>query len=135
MLRINAIVVMCIAALFFACQCVAHLEALTSDAAGSSSALVLAAAVFVASLVVVLLVEIVSLTRRCFGPERQMRSAMQRIRAGDVGFRVAVRRGEPLGRLLHECNALLEWLNRNPPTGARVDRDVFELGAGDEAEL
>ena len=56
---------------------------------------------------------------------------MQRIRAGDVGFRVALRRGEPLGALVHECNDLLEWLNRNPPPGSRLDADVFELEEGE----
>lgn len=44
---------------------------------------------------------------------------MQRIRSGDVDFRVALRRGEPLSQLLHECNRLLEWLIRNPPGGVR----------------
>ena len=60
---------------------------------------------------------------------------MQRIRAGDVGFRVAIHRGQPLGRLLHECNGLLEWLNHNPPSGVRVDRDVFDIGGEEEIDL
>lgn len=134
-LRISVIVAMCIAATWFAAECVSHLRALASGASSSVDGLVVSASVLVASLVVVLLVEVANFTRRFHRPEQQVRAAMQRIRAGDVGFRVALRRGEPLSRLLHECNGLLEWLNRNPPGGARVDADVFEIGSDDEDEL
>tara|TARA_R110002072_G_scaffold4174_2_gene29445 strand:+ start:29841 stop:30326 length:486 start_codon:yes stop_codon:yes gene_type:complete len=134
-LRIAVIVAMCIAAAWFAAECVSHLQALASGAAPSADGLVVSASVFVTSLVVVLLAEVANFTRRFHRPEQQVRAAMQRIRAGDVGFRVALRRGEPLSRLLHECNGLLEWLNRNPPGGARLDADVFEIDRDDEDEL
>lgn len=75
------------------------------------------------------------MTRRFRAAEQQVRVAMQRIRAGDVGFRVARRPGEPMARLVQECNGLLAWLNHNPPSGVNVDRDVFDLDADDEDEL
>jgi len=134
-LRLAAIVAMCIAATAFAGHCVSHLQALDSHADETGSALGILAAVFVGSLLLVLLVEVAGFTRRFHRPEQQVRVAMQRIRAGDVGFRVAQRRGEPLGRLLHECNGLLDWLNRNPPSGVRVDADVFEISCEVEEEL
>lgn len=128
---------MCIAASWFAVECVSHLRSLHSTTSPSTDGLVVSAAVFVASLVVVLLAEVANFTRRFHRPEQQVRTAMQRIRAGDVGFRVAMRRGEPLSRLLHECNGLLEWLNRNPPQGVRTDSDEFELAvdAEDDEDL
>ena len=135
LLRISVVVAMCIAATWFAVECVLHLRSLTSGDAHAADRVVVSASVFVASLVFVLLAEVANFTRRFHRPEQQVRAAMQRIRAGDVGFRVALRRGEPLSRLLHECNGLLEWLNRNPPGGARIDADIFELESDDEDEI
>ena len=131
-LRIAATVVMCIAATAFAGECVSHLQTLASEQLADPNRLVMATVALVASIAMVLVLEIANLTRRFRGPEQQLRAAMQRIRAGDVGFRLALRRGEPLSRLLHECNSLLEWLNRNPPGGARVDGDVFEVDVDGE---
>ncbi|MFT4514728.1 MAG: hypothetical protein ACI89X_004371 [Planctomycetota bacterium] len=135
LLRVSVVVAMCIAATWFAAECVSHLRSLTTGAMPAADGLMISASVFVASLVVVLLAEVANFTRRFHRPEQQVRAAMQRIRAGDVGFRVALRRGEPLGRLLHECNGMLEWLNRNPPSGVRMDADVFEIESDDEDEI
>lgn len=135
-LRVAAIVVLCIVAAAFAAELLSHLQAAVDRnlAPASTDALWVWAVGLIAAVLVALLVEVANIVRRFRRPEQQVRLAMQRIRAGDVGFRIARRRGEPLGRLVHECNDLLEWLNRNPPEGARLDRDVFELdpdGDGD----
>ncbi|MFT4841100.1 MAG: hypothetical protein ACJA0V_002314 [Planctomycetota bacterium] len=135
LLRISVLVAMCIAATWFAIECVSHLRGLTSGAMPTVDRLVVSASIMVASIVIVLLAEVANFTRRFHRPEQQVRAAMQRIRAGDVGFRVALRRGEPLSRLLHECNGMLEWLNRNPPCGVRIDADVFDIESDDEDQL
>lgn len=138
-LRVAAIVAMCGVCAMFAASLLSQLQAVVDDAQAPPAvgalqfwSLALAFAVFVT-----LLVEVANIGRRFRRPEQQVRLAMQRIRAGDVGFRIARRRGEPLGRLVHECNDMLEWLNRNPPEGTRIDRDVFELDivtGGDDDE-
>lgn len=64
---------------------------------------------------------------RVAGPEYRLRQALQRIRTGDLSFRVHLRRGDLLQGLAHECNELLDWLNANPPAGSRTGSDVLEL--------
>jgi len=132
-LRALAIVALCVVAALFANALLSHLQSVVdgADEAAGVDALWIWSVALAVAVLGALLVEVANIVRRFRRPEQQVRLAMQRIRAGDVGFRIARRRGEPLGRLVHECNDLLEWLNRNPPDGARVDRDVFELDADD----
>lgn len=128
-LRIAAIVALCSAAFWFTQQCVSQLEHVEAGGVSTPTTLLMPIVAFIACLVLVLLVEVCNMTRRFRAPEQQVRVAMQRIRAGDIGFRLARRPGEPMARLVGECNGLLEWLNRNPPGDVRVDGDVFELDA------
>lgn len=66
---------------------------------------------------------------RVRGPEHRLRLALQRIRSRDVGFRISLRRDDPLQDLARECNALLDWLNENPPGGVRTGGDILDLSA------
>jgi hypothetical protein len=75
----------------------------------------------------VVLVQSVRLAARVAGPEYRLRRALQRIRSGDVAFRVTLRRGDLLGGIAQDCNSLLDWLNANPPTGVQTGSDVVEL--------
>jgi hypothetical protein len=75
----------------------------------------------------VVLVQSVRLAARVAGPEYRLRRALQRIRAGDVGFRVTLRRGDLLTGVAQDTNELLEWLNRNPPVGVRTGSDIVEV--------
>lgn len=86
---------------------------------------------FFAACVGAILWQCVQLAIRVSGPEHRLCRALQRIRSHDVGFRVNLRRGDLLKGLAHECNDLLDWLNRNPPAGARTGGDVVEVEAGD----
>lgn len=79
----------------------------------------------------VVMVQSLRLVNRVAGPEYRMRRALQRIRDGDVGFRIALRRGDLLTGLARECNDLLEWLNKNPPPGVRTGSDIVEVAAID----
>lgn len=64
------------------------------------------------------------------GPEQRLRGALQRIREGDLAFRVTLRKGDLLAPLADECNELLDWLNRNPPAAAnRIGSDLVPLKA------
>jgi hypothetical protein len=83
---------------------------------------------FFAACVGAIALHCVRLATRVAGPEYRLRRALQRIRAHDVGFRVSLRRGDLLTGLARECNELLDWLNRNPPSGMRTGGDVVEVG-------
>lgn len=84
---------------------------------------------FLAACACVVTLQSVRLANRVAGPEYRLRRALQRIRSGDVGFRIALRRGDLLGGLARECNDLLDWLNENPPSGARTGSDIVEVAA------
>ncbi|MFO1077671.1 MAG: hypothetical protein U1E73_08085 [Planctomycetota bacterium] len=72
---------------------------------------------------------------RVAGPEYRLVLAMQRIRRGDLSFRVHLRRGDLLVPLARECNELLEWLNRNPPQGAVTGGDLVAVHGQDIIDL
>ncbi|MEZ6038328.1 MAG: hypothetical protein R3F29_12665 [Planctomycetota bacterium] len=96
--------------------------------------MLLAGAALLASLLLVVALEVLREAGRYAAPEHTLRLAMQRIRAGDVGFRVGLRRGDPLTGLARECNELLEWLNVNRPPGVRGGGDIVEVAVEDEEQ-
>lgn len=93
---------------------------------GESAAWLSIGGFLVASLVV-FLVQVVRLTHLVEGPEHRLQQSLRRIRAGDLSFRVSLRRGDLLQGLAQECNEVLEWLNRCPPVGARTGGDVVAV--------
>ena len=129
--RIAPIVAMCLTGAFLAFQCLVLMHSIGTGPARVGIGLQLALVAFVASVLLVLLVEIGSIGRRFERPEQHVRSALQRIRAGDIGFRVSLRRGEPLAGLARECNEVLDWLNANPPQGVRVGGDIVDVPVDD----
>lgn len=76
---------------------------------------------------VVIVLQSSRLATRVAGPELRLIRAMQRIRSGDLAFRVHLRKGDLLGGLARECNALLDWLNANPPAGAHTGTDLVDM--------
>lgn len=101
-------------------------------AIGDGSVFVFAGS-FVATAVWVIAAHSLRLAGRVAGPEYRLCRALQRIRTGDLGFRVNLRRGDLLGGLALECNDLLDWLNANPPNGARTGTDIVEVAPESEA--
>ncbi len=89
--------------------------------------LVLFVGAFLVAGAAVVAVQSLRVANRVAGPEYRLRQALQRIRSGDVGFRISLRRGDLLTGLAAECNELLDWLNRNPPVGVRTGSDVVEV--------
>lgn len=82
---------------------------------------------FFAACALVVLVQSVRLAGRVAGPELRLCRALQRIRSGDVAFRVSLRRGDLLGGLARECNDLLDWLNEHRPATGCTGSDVVEV--------
>jgi hypothetical protein len=86
-----------------------------------------AGACFLLGAFAVVVLQSIRVAQRVSGSQRRLVESLQRIRSGDLAFRVHLRRGDLLTDLAHECNALLEWLNASPPQGARTGTDVFDV--------
>lgn len=65
--------------------------------------------------------------RRLTGPAQRLILAMQRTKRGDLAHRVHLRHGDELKNVAAEFNRLLDWLNANPPAGAKVGHDLIEV--------
>lgn len=83
---------------------------------------------FVLASAALVMVQASRIASRVEGPERRLIQALRRMREGDLSFRVHLRRGDPLAGVARECNELLDWLNANPPPGARVGGDIVDVG-------
>lgn len=82
---------------------------------------------FVLASAALVMVQASRIASRVEGPERRLIQALRRMRGGDLSFRVHLRRGDPLTAVARECNELLDWLNANPPAGARVGGDIVDV--------
>lgn len=89
--------------------------------------LLLVAGGFLTASASVVLLQSMRVAARVAGPELRLVRALQRIRSGDLSFRVHLRRGDLLTDLARECNEVLDWLNTNPPEGARTGGDIVQV--------
>ena len=95
---------------------VVYCRALLQDAAAGREVVVgeagfwLSVGGFLLTSVVVFVCLVVRWATRVAGPEFRLRRSLQRIRNGDLAFRVELRRGDLLGGLAEECNLLVDWL-------------------------
>ena len=71
----------------------------------------------------------IRMANRIAGPTLRITTAMQRVRLGDIGFRVYLRRGSYLSEIALEFNKVLDWLNENPPEGVLTGSDVVDVYA------
>ncbi len=69
------------------------------------------------------------------GPSHRLIDAMQRVREGDIGFRVHLRKGDMLMDVANEFNHLLDWLNANPPGDVKVGSDVVDVEIVEEDDM
>lgn len=75
-------------------------------------------------------------SHRIAGPAYRIRKSLGRIRTGDIGFRVTLRRGDYLTEIADELNATLDWLNCNQPGGVvSTGGDVVEVDSDDSGIL
>jgi HAMP domain-containing protein len=65
--------------------------------------------------------------RRLAGPSQRLVVAMRRTQRGDIAHRVHLRHGDSLKEVAAEFNKLLDWLNENPPPGAKTGTDLIEV--------
>lgn len=111
-----------------------------ASAAASPAATTSALSIYLAggsAMLLACLVVVVHATRTAHhvaGPEYRLTQSLRRLREGDLSFRISLRRGDLLTGLAAECNELIEWLNQNPPSGARIGNDVVDLEATVEVE-
>ncbi len=83
---------------------------------------------FVAAATLVLWFQAMRLAQRLAGPAYRLVKSMERIRGGDISFRVHLRRGDHLTEVAAEMNSLLDWLNANPPRGVKTGGDLVRVG-------
>ncbi|MEZ5964386.1 MAG: hypothetical protein R3F56_11115 [Planctomycetota bacterium] len=67
-------------------------------------------------------------SHRIAGPAYRLIRSMERVRSGDISFRVNLRRGDHLTEVAAEMNNLIDWLNENPPSGVRTGTDLVRVG-------
>jgi hypothetical protein len=66
---------------------------------------------------VVGILQAVRFSHRIAGPAYRLIKSMERMRSGDIAFRIQLRKGDHLTEIADEMNRLLDWLNANPPPG------------------
>jgi methyl-accepting chemotaxis protein len=59
----------------------------------------------------------VRMSHKIAGPAYRIVKSLERMRGGDLTFKVALREGDLLGEIRDELNKTLDWLNENPPAG------------------
>lgn len=103
--------------------------------ADSETILLLATGTFLLVSAAVVVMQAMRVAHRVAGPEYRLIHTLRRVRSGDLTVRVHLRRGDLLRELAEECNAVIEWLNANPPRDARLGGDLVEMTAeAEEAE-
>lgn len=65
----------------------------------------------------ILLVSSLKISHTIAGPAYRIQKSLERIRSGDISFRVKLRKGDHLTEVRDELNRLLDWLQEHPPTG------------------
>lgn len=71
-----------------------------------------------------LLVNSIRISHTVAGPAYRIQKSIERIRSGDLDFRVQLRKGDHLTEIRDELNLLLDWLGQNPPTPRREASDA-----------
>ncbi len=110
-------------------------EALAADAElPSLTPLFAAVLIFFVICSLVMGVQGLRFSHRIAGPTYRLCQSMERIRSGDIAFRVTLRKGDYLTEAAAEFNKMLDWLNENPPQGVITGSDVVEVHAREEGE-
>ena len=105
-------------------------EAQRSDIAlGTLLPMFLAVVGFVVAAGVLVLTQASRSATRLKGPSQRLIVSMQRAQRGDLAHRVHLRHGDELRDVAAEFNRLLDWLNANPPEGAKTGTDLVEVDA------
>ena len=111
-------------------------EAVLGEVSSATSLyLVLAVVGFCVSCTAIVFIYAYRLLSRLMGPSFRLIDAMQRVRTGDIGFRVHLRKGDMLMDVANEFNRLLDWLNTNPPCDVTMGSDVVDMEMEEEDDM
>lgn len=117
---------------------VVYCRALLQDAAAGREVVVgeagfwLSVGGFLLTSLVVFVFQVARMAARVAGPEFRLKRSLQRIRSGDLGFRVELRRGDLLGGLAEECNLLVDWLSKQSQAAPSDQRGAVASSVVDE---
>lgn len=78
---------------------------------------------------VYLMVNSLKVSHRVAGPAYRICKSLERIRSGDLNFKVNLRPGDHLTEIRDELNLLLDWLNTKPPAGCVTRKQPTETAA------
>ena len=87
---------------------------------------------FVAVFGVLVVRQVTVLSHRVCGPNVRILEAMRRIRAGDIGFRVRLRKGDFNTEIAEATNCLLDWLNEHHPEGVKITDETVAAAKEEE---
>ena len=73
---------------------------------------------FVAIFAILVIRQATMFSHRVAGPSLRITASMRRIREGDIGFRVKLRKSDLNSEIAEELNLLLDWMNEEPPASA-----------------
>ena len=82
---------------------------------------------------VFLMVNSLKISHKVAGPAYRICKSLEQMRSGDISLTVKLRQGDHLGEIRDELNLLLDYLNENPPKGART-RAIAQAEAEAEAQ-
>src|SRR5688572_11483228 len=82
---------------------------------------------FIVTAGAVVLIQALNLSHRVAGPMYRIIESMKRMRSGDIGFRVTLRKGDHLNEIADELNNVIDWLNVNPPPGVSRGADLVNI--------
>lgn len=117
---------------------VVYCRALLQDAAAGREVVVgeagfwLSVGGFLLTSLVVFVLQVARMAARVAGPEFRLKRSLQRIRSGELGFRVDLRRGDLLAGLAEECNLLVDWLTRQSRPTQPAQHQAGEVRGVDE---
>jgi methyl-accepting chemotaxis protein len=74
-------------------------------------------------------------SHRIAGPAYRLTHSLDRIRQGDIGFRVRLRDGDELVEIADALNRVLDWLASDPPRGVKDAEDLVQLGGDRRAQV
>lgn len=81
---------------------------------------------------VIMVINSLRVSHTVAGPAYRICKGIERMRGGDLSFKVSLRNGDHLTEIRDELNKLLDWLNENPPQGC-VTRAMAAAKAASEA--
>jgi nitrogen fixation/metabolism regulation signal transduction histidine kinase len=81
---------------------------------------------FIVAAGAVVVLQALRYSHKIAGPMYRLIKSLERMRTGDVSFRVKLRQGDELGELADEVNRVIEWVQAHQPAGIHLITDPEE---------